>query len=429
MENTIGIIADDLTGANDSGVQLAKHGFGTSVLFEVPNNANPLDHALVIDTNSRSLKQSEAILAVREASEYLKRAHVKHIYKKIDSTLRGHLAIELVEIKKVFEPEFLIIAPAFPAYGRTTVGGVHYVNGIELSETEVKSDPTHPVRESEIKRILEKEIKEEIGSIFIEDIQRGLVKDRLAEYKEKDICYIVCDAETEEDLWKIVNSVLSITDNIVWVGSAGLTEALAECIVESGDSKNNIINNQNYVMTVCGSLSEVSQKQVAFAINQSDVAAIKVDTRLIFDKQWDQYKQKYSEEIMKAFRKNKNVVLYVPSDQEIIEAVNKLENLSKLSNYEIGQNISGALGDIVLLVTENFPCQIRYVLTGGDTAKSISKKLGATGLKLLNEIEPGIPVGKLIGTKCGEVVITKAGGFGQEDSLYRAMQLIKEEKR
>src|SRR5699024_3708416 len=116
-----------------------------------------------------------------------------------------------------------------------------------------------------------------------------------------------------------------------------------------------------------GSLSEVSQKQVAFAINQSDVAAIKVDTRLIFDKQWDQYKQKYSEEIMKAFRKKKNVVLYVPSDQEIIEAVNKLEDLSQLSNYEIGQNISGALGDIVLLVTENFPCQIRYVLTGGDT--------------------------------------------------------------
>lgn len=55
MRLQIGIIADDLTGANDSGVQLTKKGIPTSVLFDIPQASNRLNHGLVIDTNSRAL--------------------------------------------------------------------------------------------------------------------------------------------------------------------------------------------------------------------------------------------------------------------------------------------------------------------------------------------------------------------------------------
>src|SRR5699024_1787942 len=151
MRQTIGIIADDLTGANDSGVQIAKHGYSTSVLFKIPETTEPLDEAIVIDTNARVLEKDAATAIVKKASDYIKKCNYTHIYKKIDSTLRGHIGAEIEAMDDVFHPDFIIIAPAFPAYGRATINGVHYVNGVELAKTEVNADPTHPVKHSNIK--------------------------------------------------------------------------------------------------------------------------------------------------------------------------------------------------------------------------------------------------------------------------------------
>ena len=67
------IIADDLTGANDTGVQFARRGLVTSVLLQPDQKlAEDLD-VVVIDTDSRSLSQEEAYRKVRTVSEFLRR--------------------------------------------------------------------------------------------------------------------------------------------------------------------------------------------------------------------------------------------------------------------------------------------------------------------------------------------------------------------
>ena len=63
------------------------------------------------------------------------------------------------------------------------------------------------------------------------------------------------------------------------------------------------------------------------------------------------------------------------------------------------------------------------VLTGGDTAVRVAQRLGATGVLLQGEIEPGVPVGSLIGPKPYRVV-TKAGGFGDAGTLLKAVQML-----
>lgn len=102
MRLQIGIIADDLTGANDSGVQLTKKGIPTSVLFDIPQASNRLNHGLVIDTNSRALAKKDAISITTQAGEYLKNAGFTTIYKKMDSTLRGYIGTELQTLEEVF---------------------------------------------------------------------------------------------------------------------------------------------------------------------------------------------------------------------------------------------------------------------------------------------------------------------------------------
>lgn len=66
------------------------------------------------------------------------------------------------------------------------------------------------------------------------------------------------------------------------------------------------------------------------------------------------------------------------------------------------------------------------ILTGGDTAKAVCRHLGVSGIQLLREVEPGIPLGRLVGDTPLPVV-TKAGAFGSELSLSHAKTALKGE--
>lgn len=63
-----------------------------------------------------------------------------------------------------------------------------------------------------------------------------------------------------------------------------------------------------------------------------------------------------------------------------------------------------------------------YVLTGGGTARSVLGALGIRTLRLIGEVEPGIPVGLAHGAT---LVCTKAGAFGRPDALVRCAQRLK----
>lgn len=142
MKNKMGIIADDLTGANDSGVQLAIKKLSTSVVFDYTNSSKEMaSDVLIVDTDSRARAKEDAYKAVVEAATFLKRNGYKHIYKKVDSTLRGNLEAELAALESVYNPDMVVIAPAYPKMRRQTINGHHFVDGKIITETEFSNDP------------------------------------------------------------------------------------------------------------------------------------------------------------------------------------------------------------------------------------------------------------------------------------------------
>src|SRR3712207_1977795 len=143
----IAIIADDLTGAADSGVQLVRAGYRTAVVFRgcpVPSESD-LD-AVALDTDSRPMPAGFAAKRVVEAANAVRDARI--VYKKMDSTLRGPVAAELVAALEATGHRTAVVAPAFPAAGRTTVGGVQLIRGAPVHETGFAEDPKTPVREA-----------------------------------------------------------------------------------------------------------------------------------------------------------------------------------------------------------------------------------------------------------------------------------------
>src|SRR5690625_2529074 len=427
MKQLLGIIADDLTGANDSGVQLIEKGINTSVYFDIPKQQDHLDSGIVIDTNSRAISRNEAVAVTKQAGEFLKQAGYVTIYKKMDSTLRGHIGTELQALYETFQPEFVFIAPAFPALGRTTRDGIHYVRGEKITDTEVSKDPKHPVSEAFIPSLIEKEIGRNVGLLTKSDIEGSVAdfQDKIDTWRENGISFIVCDAETEEDLKQAAEKMDTLTDKIIWSGSAGLAEVLPEVLGINQVIEKRPIEFTGQVMTICGSLSSVTQNQVKFAVEQPGIKAMELDTMQIFSEHWNAYCQGFIKVCLNGLREGNDIVLYVPSNDQIRAQVKQVGKELHLTDNQIGEWISGAIGKIVAEITEVNKQLSGLVLIGGDTAKDTSSQLGGIGFSLMKQLEEGIPLGTLIGSDREFNIVTKAGSFGKENSIYRAMQALK----
>lgn len=64
-------------------------------------------------------------------------------------------------------------------------------------------------------------------------------------------------------------------------------------------------------------------------------------------------------------------------------------------------------------------------LTGGDTAIEMIRALEASGSEIQEEITPGVVLGTLIGGIAdGLKIVTKAGAFGQQDTLLESMKRL-----
>jgi uncharacterized protein YgbK (DUF1537 family) len=225
-EMRIAVIADDLTGAADTGVQLTRAGHRTAVAFGGEHKG--LD-AVVVDTDSRGLPADEAAARVRAAARQL--AGVPILMKKVDSTLRGPLAAEIGAAVEASGRTVAVVAPAYPATGRTTVGGVQLVDGEPVHRTRFAHDPVHPVHEADLVKLLP-------GAR-------------------------VHDASSEEDLERVVRSV-GDPSSVLWVGSAGLAAALAA--VYPGDHDADEPEEEpagGPVLVVVGSANDTAREQIA----------------------------------------------------------------------------------------------------------------------------------------------------------------------
>ncbi|MDD3149475.1 MAG: four-carbon acid sugar kinase family protein, partial [Candidatus Gastranaerophilales bacterium] len=118
---TIGIIADDLTGANDTALQFHLRGCNTQILFDytcLPDNCTSTG-AWAISTESRNIPAEDAYRKVFNVANALKNTYkAEFFYKKIDSTLRGNVAKETIAAIEALEYDAAVIVPAFPTEGR-----------------------------------------------------------------------------------------------------------------------------------------------------------------------------------------------------------------------------------------------------------------------------------------------------------------------
>ena len=175
ISDNIGIIADDLTGANECSLNFHFHGCATEILIDYKNleDINLDKQVWTISTESRNIEPELAIEKVKEATKILDdNFSIEHYYKKIDSTIRGNLAQEALAMLNTLNWDAALILPALPTENRITVGGYHLLNGEPIDRTELARDPKSPVKESHIPTLLAQQTgsADIVGSITLKTV-------------------------------------------------------------------------------------------------------------------------------------------------------------------------------------------------------------------------------------------------------------------
>lgn len=422
----LAVIADDITGANDTAVQFSKRNISSCVRidFDPEKILKETADVIVIDTDSRDIAPAVAYDRVKTVCEVLRNSGIKNIYKKVDSTLRGNLGAEIEATAAVFQPEIVVIAPAFPSNKRVTVGGYHLLDQIPIELTEIAHAPKSPVDESRIVELLHKQTQSKIGLISLHVVMKGLeaVKQAIQQCLERGEKWIVFDAVLDEHLECIVKATQSY-HGALWVGSAGLAEQLTDFYEWSAEQKNIGIGAKGPVLMIAGSVSKVTQAQISTALNLPNIALVKMDVaNLIHNKESEI--RLCAKHAKTQLSQGKDVVIASAVDDSDVLAAVAAGKKCGLSSTEVSEQTAVALSEIAIQLTDYQLAGM--VLTGGDTAIHVCRSLGAEAIEILEEVAVGIPLGRLVGGLCnGLQVVTKAGAFGQEDAFVLSIKAMR----
>jgi len=421
VEDKIVVVADDFTGANDTGVQFSKRSLNSTVIINAENINKSLNDCdvLIVDTESRFDDKEKAYKKTFETGAILKKENVKYVYKKLDSTFRGNIGAEIAGLMDSMGFQFAIVAPAFPSNQRITKNGMVYVKGKLLAETEISEDPRTPVRESFIPKIISQQTDKKIEILDFNEVNAGkqnLIQ-KVQSLINSNIQIIVIDAASDSDLDLIASAVAPMKERILFVGSPGFAEFLPKYL---GLLKEREIN-----VVLAGSVSEITREQINYVKERIPVQVIDVETEKILTGGQHIEKQRILEIVKESSQKGIDIIIHsAPSADSVSRSV-KIGQSYGLKGVEISEIIACFLGEIGSEIISTIKIN-GILMTGGDTAIKTALSLKISGTNIINEIQPGIPYGHFIEDNYKNItVVTKAGSFGSEDAIYQVLTFLK----
>lgn len=409
----LGVIADDLTGAADTGVQFRKWGFsvGVQIGLDALGSGPQRAEIIVVDTESRFDPPEEAYAKVREAAENLVSAGVDRIYKKVDSTLRGNLGAELDAAMDASGADMAFMAPAYPANGRTTVDGHQLIHGAPIGETEYAREMG--VKEAHITTLVGAQSRRKIGQIGLETVRKGVeaLRSRVDALKGEGVEIIVFDAAAEKDLSVIAAGARDVR---TISGSAGLASELPPGLG---------LRSFKPVLSICGSTRSLARLQSGALTERLGCSSVEVDAIRVIEGGDSRAAEveRCVREASDALRSGVDVLIASAPEEESAERTFSFGLSRGLGEAEVRSKIERALATIASAILEKAAVS-GVVLTGGATALQVCKALKVVEAEILDEVQPGIPLLSIAG---GLKAVTKAGGFGGEDSLVEAVKYLR----
>ncbi|MEF2072899.1 four-carbon acid sugar kinase family protein [Consotaella aegiceratis] len=430
----VAVVADDLTGATDSGLQFANLGLPTTVcLDEFPAAADGAA-VVVVDTETRALEPAAVRPALAAVSRQILQAAPRHVYKKIDSTMRGHVGVELDSVAAAMGAGIVILTPAFPAMGRTVEDGRLFIEGLPVGRTAIARDPGWPVRDSRLASLLAPHMPDAavvaVSREALDEPARLHARLQEASHGKARVC-AVFDASNDDDLARIAGFGTTLAQEndtrVLWAGSAGLAAHLPivwGLAIKSAGAPH-LPATERPPLLVVGSVNPTSIDQLARVTHDLRLQAVVLSPDRVLGPP-----DECDHELVRAVAMHRDqsvagcraLVLTTAHDESDVARIVALAERQNLTRRQAGRRIAESLAAVTRKLLEGSIVD-RLAATGGDTARAILDAAGIRALRVEGAVAPGMP---LVTTQDGgrRSIMTKAGGFGSPDALVKAMTFL-----
>ena len=412
------MIADDFTGALDSGVQLAAFGAKTAVITDASSDwtriAREAD-VLVVDAETRHLSPQQAYQQVCAIVRVAMGLGVPHIYKKTDSALRGNVGAELSALLHTTGAKALPFLPAFPQIGRCTRGGIHYIQDLPVDQSVFGRDPFEPVTESQVTKLVAGQTRDGVFSY------PPLTADSPMP-QEGGIW--VFDAESQEDLLSTGTRLKEAGALSVMAGCAGFAAMLPKLLdIPAGGRTFRLPELEPRILMLCGSVNPITLEQLDLAQKAGFLRLRMAPAQKLEPDFWSEPAgRKQLARWMACLEEGGHVIIDSndPGDNGPTAAYAQAQGYTL---EDVRQRISASLGQILKTVV-NVPATL--MITGGDTLKQCMDCLGVYQIEPLGEVEPGVVLSRFVYRGQTRYVISKSGGFGSKDLLVSLAKRLAE---
>jgi len=338
-----------------------------------------------INTDSRHLPAAQAAARIRETVRRLGAGDFQVIIKKIDSTLRGNVVAETLALLEASGRTNAIVAPAFPAQGRTVSGGIVYVKGVPLAQTGFAKDALSPPPLAPLHEVFANaKAGMRAESVAASDAFEG----------GGDGVWVV-DSAVDADLARMVETIRPRLGTLLLAGSAGLTQALARTCFAASVASTGIGKIKGTIVFAVGSRAAQSAEQVEALQSEPDTSVMRAPNGRL-----------QNGEIPAA----RNLVIKATADDAGREG-DAVQVAADMAHHAI--DVARRTGAEAL------------VATGGDTAIAILEASGNPALQVLGDLMPGIPYARIRIDGNPLWLVSKAGGFGGRDTFREVAQKLR----
>ncbi|MFP4482378.1 MAG: four-carbon acid sugar kinase family protein [Thermovirgaceae bacterium] len=397
------VFCDDLTGSSVQSILLKARGFSPTlqVNWKCKKGAGQPEPSqlLVVNLNTRAIETERA--RSRMDTLVARAGSGRQLAKRIDTTLRGHLLVETACLLAHRPESVALVVPAYPASGRTTVGGYQLLNGSLLERTEVANDPVWPISTSYVPRYFEGSFP--VSRISIETIKGGMaeIAGDLGQ-KAEESRVIIADAQSDSDIEAIAEAAATLAVSFIPVDPGPFTAAYLYHTLAPGQRK--------MALALIGSTSNVTREQLGYLGGKLNVSPYRFapgqDTAVVMQD---------CRAFLGQMQREKTDCLVIQPEGPVLHG----------REEEVVRQIA-EVGAIVMQALDGNLCGL--ILSGGDTAMSVLDRLGADFLEPVAELAPLMMGGRIKGTsRDGLKVVTKGGLIGGRDGLYKALQWLRQE--
>ncbi len=414
----IGCIADDLTGATDLGVNLAREGLAVVQVNGVPpaDFAVPAVDAVVVALKSRTIPAAEAVAQSLAAHAWLRARGGERVYFKycstFDSTPRGNIGPVTEALAAAAGAGIVPATPAYPRNQRTVYRGHLFVGDLLLSDTGMREHPLTPMTDSNLVRVLGAQATRAVGLVAAETLDAGAdaVRARLAALERDGCGHAIVDATRDEHL---TAAGAACVDGALTTGGAGLAIGLARALrTQAGGGAGGYARPDagTRVAWLSGSCSEATRRRsrtrcapcpvcrldpVVLAADPAAVAAPRATRR--------------------ACARGPVLVYATAAPAEVAAAQAALGRERAATVVEDAfRAIARALAGAGVRA---------FVVAGGETSGAVVEALHVRALAIGPEIDPGVPWTRAVGGDPLWLAL-KSGNFGAEDFFAKATEAL-----